>query len=364
VGGPTTAAPPPPPPLPPPIATGATLGPVLGGIDDRTWGERQLATLLIEPAADLRKLVTAFGPNCHPLPVSEVRATGSVPQAALLALDGNPATAWNARGFSPQAISLRFAATSDVVGVLVLAAMHPATGPAKHLLEPSTDGRVFAVGHIAQATMKDGAVYALIPPEPMRAQLLRIRSVASPSWIAWREVVAFGCMGPVTIPPQAKHAPPYPTESAPPKPAPQPPGLVFSDIGGGGACTTDADCMPSTCCQPKSCISKQHAPRCNRVGCPTLRGPMDHPGARCACQQGRCGALLPPAVAAKPKRPCACGKEDLLCQMRCSKRHRGPPSNSIPQQPKHKPPVLKPRPSCGCEPTNLMCLMKCKKNRK
>ncbi len=353
------------------VATGAApaapaLGPLLEAVDGKTGGESRLTMLLIAPPTDLRQQVAAFGPNCHPLPVSEIRATGSDPQGPLLAFDGNQNTAWNARGFAPQAISLRFPATSDVVGVLLMAQMHPASGPARHVLEPSSDGRLFAVGYVSEATMRSGALYAWILPKPMRTQHLRIRTVASPSWVAWREVLAFGCMGPVTIPPHAKLAPPFPTTQ--PAPPTQPPQLVFNSVGGGGACATDADCIPSSCCQPKSCINKQRAPRCDRVGCPAVVGPMDHPGAGCACREGRCGALLP--AAKRPAPPAAtvakptdkapdcrrgCSKTDVLCQMRCAQYNHSHPRG----RPK---PGL--GPTCGCKPSNLICVMRCKHNRK
>jgi hypothetical protein len=65
----------------------------------------------------------------------------------------------------------------------------------------------------------------------------------------------------------------------------------------GGACTTDADCVPAECCHPKTCTHKDSAPDCHDMMC-TLDcrgGTMDCGGGRCLCRDGKCAAeILPP----------------------------------------------------------------------
>ncbi len=79
------------------------------------------------------------------------------------------------------------------------------------------------------------------------------------------------------------------------EPAPAPGGLVMSD----DACTSDADCVPSGCCHPASCVAVGHAEGCGDVMCTAecRYGTLDCGGA-CLCHEGRCAARLstPPVI--------------------------------------------------------------------
>jgi len=78
---------------------------------------------------------------------------------------------------------------------------------------------------------------------------------------------------------------------------PRPPGpgtAPAADAPSGGPCATDADCVPATCCHPKTCVAKAQAPSCAGTMC-TLDcriGTMDCGGGNCVCKDGACAAEL------------------------------------------------------------------------
>jgi hypothetical protein len=61
----------------------------------------------------------------------------------------------------------------------------------------------------------------------------------------------------------------------------------------GGACKTDADCVPAQCCHATSCVAKGAAPDCKATMCTKeCRGGTLDCGGGCFCQQGKCNARL------------------------------------------------------------------------
>ena len=74
--------------------------------------------------------------------------------------------------------------------------------------------------------------------------------------------------------------------SAPTAPAPIPSAAAPE-------CTTDADCVPATCCHPTTCVAKSAAPDCSATMCTKecRAGTLDC-GGSCLCNAGRCDARL------------------------------------------------------------------------
>jgi len=69
---------------------------------------------------------------------------------------------------------------------------------------------------------------------------------------------------------------------------------VDTDVAPIGRCHTDADCVPASCCHPTSCVPRHQGPRCGGIFC-TLEcrpGTMDCGQGHCACQWGRCVAVI------------------------------------------------------------------------
>jgi len=89
-----------------------------------------------------------------------------------------------------------------------------------------------------------------------------------------------------------------PTPMPPPiAPIPRPPGpgkAPAADVPSGGPCATDADCVPATCCHPKTCVDKAQKPSCTGMLCTMdcRAGTMDCGGGKCVCADGVCASEL------------------------------------------------------------------------
>lgn len=67
----------------------------------------------------------------------------------------------------------------------------------------------------------------------------------------------------------------------------------FKVVGGIDACTTDADCVPASCCHAAECISASKPKSACFVDCSTSCNPgtIDC-GGGCLCQDGLCAARV------------------------------------------------------------------------
>jgi hypothetical protein len=105
-------------------------------------------------------------------------------------------------------------------------------------------------------------------------------------------------------PPLSAEAPPPPSppvESADAGAAATPEGDAGAPVAptpppkatAGAECSSDADCVPATCCHPKTCVAKSAAPDCSATMCTKeCRGGTLDCGGSCLCKEGRCDARL------------------------------------------------------------------------
>lgn len=220
-----------------------------------------------------------LGTQCRRVPITSTEGTGpgkvDRPERAF---DGDRCTHWNAGAFPPQAVRGEIADVTPISGVLLVPEMTP-SGNATHVLE--LGGLLF----VAEATWTSEALHFVAFDRPVPASSITVRSAASPSWIAWREIVPFTCER-LVVPADA-------TEESPKTPQYTPPTPREFARPGKGTCNVDADCVPADCCHPKTCVAVATAPRCEAIGCAqnVVQGTIGH-GARCACLRGRCGAMV------------------------------------------------------------------------
>ena len=61
-------------------------------------------------------------------------------------------------------------------------------------------------------------------------------------------------------------------------------------------CSTDADCVETTCCHATACVSRQDFPAlvCDELCTQDCNGPMDCGHAYCGCERGKCSII--PAI--------------------------------------------------------------------
>lgn len=220
-----------------------------------------------------------LGTQCRRVQVASIDGTGPGKDDHVeRAFDGSRCTHWNAGAFPPQAIRGAIADAAPIVGVLLVPEMTP-SGNATHVLQLGDKT------YVAEATWTSEALHFVVVDQPAAVTSITVRTTASPSWIAWREIVPFTCER-LAVPADA-------TEESPTTPRPTPAAPREFARPGKGACTVDADCVPADCCHPKTCAAVAVAPRCEGVGCAqnVVPGTIGH-GARCACLRGRCGAMV------------------------------------------------------------------------
>lgn len=61
-----------------------------------------------------------------------------------------------------------------------------------------------------------------------------------------------------------------------------------------GECASDSDCVPATCCHPKTCVSRANKPKCEGMFCTQVcePGTLDCGQGRCACAENRCKVVF------------------------------------------------------------------------
>jgi hypothetical protein len=142
-------------------------------------------------ACDLGRAVASLGRGCERFPAMEV-AGPRPPGATQAAFDGDGCTIWNAGGFPPQTAAMDLGAPAEIAAFLLLPEMTP-NGQASHAIETSIDGRAFQRMGQVQAPMQTGVLYEMVLPEPVLARFVRVVTTQSPSWVAWRDIVAVRC---------------------------------------------------------------------------------------------------------------------------------------------------------------------------
>jgi hypothetical protein len=106
------------------------------------------------------------------------------------AVDGDLGTSWSSGAGVPQWIELDLGEAYDIREIRLLPSQYPA-GATVHRVRgrgPGTGGD-FVDLHIFDGDTEDSKWLVITPPERwLGIQVVRIDSVASPSWIAWREI--------------------------------------------------------------------------------------------------------------------------------------------------------------------------------
>ena len=67
-------------------------------------------------------------------------------------------------------------------------------------------------------------------------------------------------------------------------------------------CTTDAECVPATCCHATACVTKSEAPDCSSAPCTReCRANTIDCGGGCVCRSGGCAVVLNDLGSRSPK---------------------------------------------------------------
>lgn len=110
------------------------------------------------------------------------------------AVDGDPATFWNAGGFPPQWIEIDLGRPCDIKGARLITSQTPA-GPTTHEVYgkgPGTGG-AWQLLHRFQGDTADGQALDQTWRQPVIGiERIRVVTTTSPSWVSWREIEIIG----------------------------------------------------------------------------------------------------------------------------------------------------------------------------
>jgi hypothetical protein len=174
-----------------------TYYPDAAGVGDRTWG-------LVDEDGYLLKL---FAPKNQPDPCVAVKqpgdsvaynkpvlASSSLPEEPPThAVDDNDATQWGAGADAPQWIEIDLAGTYHITEIRLLVAQWP-EGETLHRIQirPSSADE-YATVHEFAGTTADNDWLVFAPDVPLEdVGYVRILTVSSPSWVAWKEIRVIG----------------------------------------------------------------------------------------------------------------------------------------------------------------------------
>jgi hypothetical protein len=109
-----------------------------------------------------------------------------------MAVDGLVETVWNAGAFAPQWIEVDLETTAAVAGLRLVTAQAPWTGFTSHrVYGRGADGSTRLLHEFSGITT-EGQVLEYSPPLPWTGiRFIRVETVESGSWVAWREIGAY-----------------------------------------------------------------------------------------------------------------------------------------------------------------------------
>ena len=107
-----------------------------------------------------------------------------------LVADGDLGTSWNSGGFAPQWILLDLGQLSAVSKIRLNVAQSPAGDTTHQLYGGATPDNMSLLGTLKGST-QDGQWLELLLTKASNVRYLRVDTVASPSWVGWREIQVF-----------------------------------------------------------------------------------------------------------------------------------------------------------------------------
>lgn len=118
-----------------------------------------------------------------------VRVSGHTGDSAgSLAVDGDLGTLWNSGGGPRQWIEIDLGAEYDIHEFRLTISQYPEGATTHRILGRSANGQ-FTVLTTFEGITADGQVLVFTPAQPVAGiRLIRVETINSPSWVAWREI--------------------------------------------------------------------------------------------------------------------------------------------------------------------------------
>jgi hypothetical protein len=226
--------------------------------------------------------IASMGAGCVRIPIESISSSSGV--VATTASDGDPSTVFNSDAHPPHALTVELAEPTTISALVLTTEQTPA-GVTSHVVEVSDDrARWTEAGSLHGHTVTETAYAATVRGVPA-ARYVRIRTIESPSWVAFREVALVACARPARV-------------SGDRVPRRSPVDRSGSRwVRGEGACERASDCAQDECCSPSTCVARAEAPRCAGVGCPRV---VPSHLIECGCRASTCGAWVTPTPGLGP----------------------------------------------------------------
>jgi hypothetical protein len=174
-----------------------TYYPADAGADDRTWGltdEGEYLLTLFSPAEQPDPCIPIEIPNANLAFNKPTRASASLPEEpASLAVDDNLATQWGAGDSPVQWIEVDLEGSYRITEIELVVAQWP-EGDSRHLIQVrASSAEDFRTVHEFQGFTRENDRLSFAPDLPLEnVGEIRIQTLSSPSWVAWKEIQVFG----------------------------------------------------------------------------------------------------------------------------------------------------------------------------
>jgi len=174
-----------------------TYYPADSSVGDQTWGlvdEDNYLLNLFAPVNQPDPCVVVEIPNDNLAYGKPVAASRSLPEdPPENAVDDNADTQWIAGEGPVQWIQIDLQGTYRITEIRLLVAQYPAGNTTHRVQVRSSSGDAYQTVHEFQGSTNDND-WLVFKPElpPENVSQLRIQTIASPSWVAWKEIQVYG----------------------------------------------------------------------------------------------------------------------------------------------------------------------------
>jgi hypothetical protein len=107
------------------------------------------------------------------------------------AVDGDRNTSWSAGKHAPAWWQADFGRPRQIRGIVLVPAMEPSPAGVTHVIETLLAEGECVPWLVLRQPMTSGGIYVIGVGDPRPACVVRVRTLESPSWVAWHEIGIF-----------------------------------------------------------------------------------------------------------------------------------------------------------------------------
>jgi hypothetical protein len=148
----------------------------------------------LEPGnCDPHQFLASAGNQCSMLKTKYAEATGGAGKNAAASSDQDACTVWSSGGMPPAYVLIDLGSDQMVSGILLVPEVTPPDVEMSNVIEiADSKGSLHAIAELKGHILDEHGILAPLP-KPVVARYLRLTTLGSPAWVAWREVSALHC---------------------------------------------------------------------------------------------------------------------------------------------------------------------------